>query len=61
MTYARFNEPVPTDDPPIGDGFLLKRGLTVAAIVWEFDVAPVAVARAAAHWDLFMSSAASTH
>ena len=39
LTYDRFNEPVPTDDP-IGDGFLLKRGYTVAAVGWEFDVAP---------------------
>jgi hypothetical protein len=39
LTYGRFNEPVPGDDP-IGDGFLLERGFTVAAVGWEFDVAP---------------------
>ena len=39
LTYGRFNEPVPTDDP-LGDGFLLKRGFTVVAVGWEFDVAP---------------------
>lgn len=39
LTYGRFNEPTPTEDA-IGDGFLLKRGFTVAALGWEFDVAP---------------------
>src|SRR5215831_2788134 len=37
LTFQGFSA-VPGQDP-VGDGFLLKRGLTVVAIGWEFDVA----------------------
>jgi hypothetical protein len=38
LTFGHFNAPAPTTDP-IGDGFLMKRGFTVVALGWEFDVA----------------------
>jgi hypothetical protein len=34
-----FNRVGATRDPDIGDGFLLKRGFTVVAVGWEFDLA----------------------
>jgi hypothetical protein len=37
LTFGIFNAPIPTDNP-IGDGFLLKRGFTIVAVGWEFDV-----------------------
>jgi hypothetical protein len=37
LTFQCFSA-VPGQDP-VGDGFLLKRGLTVVAVGWEFDVA----------------------
>ena len=27
-------------DPDVGDGFLMRRGFTVAAVGWEFDLSP---------------------
>src|SRR5262249_13281376 len=37
LTFQGFS--AVTGQDPIGDGFLLKRGLTVVAVGWEFDVA----------------------
>ena len=37
LTFQGFSA-VPGQDP-VGDGFLLKRGLAVVAVGWEFDVA----------------------
>src|SRR5262249_48094163 len=38
LTFQGFSA-VPAAQDPVGDGFLLKRGLTVVAVGWEFDVA----------------------
>ena len=37
LTFGRFGAPNDSPDP-IGDGFLLKRGFTIVAVGWEFDV-----------------------
>jgi hypothetical protein len=37
LTFGRFSSTGGAD--PVGDGFLLKRGFTVVAVGWEFDVA----------------------
>ena len=39
LTFPRFQSLAGTADPQVGDGFLLKRGITIVAVGWEFDVA----------------------
>jgi len=36
--YAAVADPAPTDDIDVGDGFLMKRGWTVAMCGWQWDV-----------------------